>query len=114
MFYTVLKFQTLTFKVHLFNIFGMARDFNTDRNGNPFSEDLIKRVWFFKFSTNPSGEDACGNTIDRDQYGQQTETGWEIDHIEPVAKGGTDGIQNLQPLQWQQNRKKADKFPYHC
>ena len=32
--------------------------------------------------------------------------GWEIAHIKPVAEGGTDDLSNLQPLQWQNNRKK--------
>jgi hypothetical protein len=37
--------------------------------------------------------------------------GWEIDHIQPLAKGGTDELSNLQPLQWQNNRKKGDNCP---
>ncbi len=41
----------------------------------------------------------------------QNGNGWEIDHIKPVAKGGGDELSNLQPLQWQNNRKKGDDFP---
>ncbi len=57
--------------------------------------------------------DRCGALIDRYAYGQTTPngTGWEIDHIIPVSKGGTDDLLNLQPLQWQNNRSKGDNYP---
>ena len=38
--------------------------------------------------------------------------GWEIDHIKPLSKGGTDDLSNLQPLQWENNAKKGDSYPY--
>jgi len=58
--------------------------------------------------------DACGAYIDRNMYGDSTSdtnTGWEIDHVIPVARGGTDDLANLQPLQWKNNRSKGDSFP---
>ena len=43
------------------------------------------------------------------QYGDRTsEYGWEIDHIIPKSKGGTDDICNLQPLHWDNNVAKGE------
>jgi hypothetical protein len=42
-----------------------------------------------------------GNPIERAYYENlDTETGWVIDYILPVAKGGTDDLSNLRPPQW--------------
>jgi len=56
-------------------------------------------------------KDAEGNTLRKGSYGTQGKFGWEIDHKHPKAKGGTDKVQNLQPLHWQKNREKGDDYP---
>lgn len=46
------------------------------------------------------------------EYGKTTQYGWEVDHIKPVAHGGTDNVANLQALHWQNNRHKGDNYPH--
>ncbi|WP_052705176.1 HNH endonuclease signature motif containing protein [Flavobacterium sp. 316] len=91
---------------------------NTNRDGGSWSEQIKIAVWNKAVvvpGVNPSvrRKDNCGAWIDWNQYGFTVEggTGWEIDHINPVSNGGSDDLPNLQPLQWQNNRKKGDDYP---
>jgi 5-methylcytosine-specific restriction endonuclease McrA len=96
----------------------MARNRGTDRNGSGFDDKTVQAVWK-KGRTVPGIDpgsrriDTCGALIDRNQYGVTTEngTGWEIDHIKPVSQGGGDSLDNLQPLQWENNRSKGENYP---
>lgn len=82
-----------------------------------FSEEIIEQVWQkakIISNNNPDlfRQDYAGAWIKRDQYGKrETKYGWEIDHCQPVSKGGTDLIDNLYPLHWQNNQKKANDYP---
>ncbi|WP_075340724.1 HNH endonuclease signature motif containing protein [Tenacibaculum agarivorans] len=54
--------------------------------------------------------DDLGNEIYYHSYGKNTPMGWEIDHSKPQSKGGTDHLNNLRPLQTEENRKKGNKY----
>lgn len=58
-------------------------------------------------------KDQCGAWIGWDFYGNRSsQYGWEIDHIIPVSKGGTDALSNLRPLQWENNAARQDDRLY--
>lgn len=56
--------------------------------------------------------DICGALMELVRHGDTTPGGggWEVDHKVPVARGGTDDLDNLQPLQWENNRSKGDQM----
>lgn len=90
----------------------MDREPNTDAGGIPFTQDVVEAVWH-KARTMGIYEtlrvDAWGWTIVRQDFGNsRSRYGWEIDHIVPVALGGGDDLNNLQPLQWENNRRKDE------
>jgi 5-methylcytosine-specific restriction endonuclease McrA len=57
-------------------------------------------------------QDVCGNWMQFDQHGQESDYGWEIDHILPRALGGMTYPANLQPLWWRNNRRKGNTYPW--
>jgi hypothetical protein len=92
----------------------MARNPNTNVAGQSFDEETIEAVWQ-KGTPEPaySGfrKDVCGASMQRTNHGKTQQWGWEIDHKKPVSKGGTDDLDNLQPLKWENNRHKGDNYP---
>lgn len=57
-------------------------------------------------------KDCNGDKIRFGSHGCQSQFGWEIDHKNPKANGGSDKMVNLQPLFWETNRAKSDTYPY--
>lgn len=52
-------------------------------------------------------QDFEGNLIKRDEYGQHSEHGWELDHIRPKLLGGPDTLANLRPRHWRSNARQG-------
>ena len=82
-----------------------------------FSDEIVETVWRkakIVPNNNPDlfRQDYAGAWIRRDLYGNKnSKYGWEIDHCEPISKGGTDDLENLYPLHWRNNQKKSDDYP---
>ena len=78
------------------------------------NKEIIQQVWSkaIKVINQDSAfirKDRCGAWIKINDYGNRnSEYGWEIDHIVPITKGGTDVLSNLQPLHWDNNVAKGD------
>lgn len=84
-----------------------------------FPKDTIEEVWkkghaVLGFDEKFIRKDCCGAWIVRNQYGNRDDTfGWEIDHVFPEALGGDDSLDNLRPMQWQNNNSKGDDYPHY-
>lgn len=82
-----------------------------------FSESIIQAVWnkgeiVSNFDPSEYRKDKCGALIVRSEYGDRdSKNGWEIDHIDP---NGSDNLDNLQPLQWENNVAKSDSGSLKC
>lgn len=79
-----------------------------------FSDSVVNEVWVKAKviqgeHPNVKRKDKCGAIIAKSAYGNHNSNfGWDIDHIKPVSKGGTDLLSNLQPLHWKNNASKDD------
>ena len=80
-----------------------------------FSDPTVQQVWQKANYIDPQKErkgfrkDEYGALICRSHYGNRDSIyGWEIDHIVPVSRAGSDHISNLRPLHWASNVAKAD------
>ena len=81
---------------------------------NQFTVDLVWNKGQIVAGLDPNiwRKDSCGAWIKKLEYGNvNSQYGWEIDHIRPRIKKGSDHLDNLQPLQWQNNRHKGDNYP---
>jgi hypothetical protein len=95
----------------------MSRRRGTNTSGRRFSDDVVEQVWEKARPIRGKApglyrKDAADNVIYRPSYGKDSEMGWQIDHKNPVSKGGTDHGRNLQPLQSEENKEKGNEYPW--
>lgn len=79
-----------------------------------FTDDVILAVWkkgkvVPGYDSSLYRKDDCGAWMKFKEYGTRTSIyGWEIDHITPESKGGSNSLYNLRPLQWENNVAKSN------
>ena len=74
-------------------------------------KDKKDKVWERWAGDKKQAKDAYGVWMKKPLYGKEGQGAWEIDHIKPKSRGGTDALYNLRPLSPDENREKADKIP---
>lgn len=85
--------------------------------GEAYDQLVLRAVWnkgrpIPGYSPDTWRADCCGQVMKFDEYGNRnSKHGWEVDHIHPVSRGGTDNLSNLQPLNWRTNLAKGDDYP---
>ena len=82
----------------------------------PWSEAKLQKIWekgraVKGYDPARLRVDEYGSWIDRDLHGTRERHGWQVDHIVPASKGGTDALENLRPLHWKNNQDKRDESP---
>ena len=73
-------------------------------------KDTAMKLWEEKFGKEIEAHDYQGREILKAAYGQEgSKYGWNVDHIEPKSRGGTDRKDNLDIVHIKTNQEKADK-----
>lgn len=80
-----------------------------------FSEDKLDQIWekgqpIRGKDPDLYRKDIYGNSMYKPSYGKTSEMGWNVDHSKPQSKGGTDHLNNLQPMNSRANSSKGGKY----
>ena len=98
----------------------MSRKPSTTTSGYFFTFFEVEAVWqkaqvYPGYNPRVYRKDRCGAWMKRSAYGTTGDYGWEIDHMRPVSRRGSDELDNLQPLHWRNNRGKGEDYPqWYC
>lgn len=90
-----------------------------EENIRNFAPEILESIWnkameMEGLDPNLFRKDACGAVMARSQYGMRDSNfGWEIDHVYPIAMGGDDNLENLRAMQWQNVDSKGSDFPVY-
>lgn len=81
-----------------------------------FTQEKIDAAWnkakkIEGYNSDKYRQDSAGAWMQRDKYGKEENLGWEVDHMFPKSMGGDENLRNIQAMQWENNRTKADNFP---
>ena len=69
--------------------------------------------WEKEFGNLEEAEDFAGRKIRKNAHGQNnSQYGWDIDHIQPLAKNGTDTDNNKQIVHIDTNDDKGDRTTF--
>jgi len=76
-------------------------------------EKAIKKFWEHEFGNSEIGYDFAGWEVRKGAYGQErSKYGWNIDHILPLSKGGTNDYNNLQVTHIDTNNERGNKITF--
>ena len=72
--------------------------------------ERAKKVWEAHYGRKPGVKDPYGTWIEKTAYGDEnSKFGWDLDHIVPKSRGGTNAMSNLRPMHYSNNRARGNR-----
>lgn len=107
--------RTSRYRIKVLTTAGAIRspllEYNMILDSNKIEEIWSKAAEVSGYDSSRWRKDFAGAWIQREQYGLPTEFGWEIFHLIPASKGGTNDTDNLLPIHRQNNLRRANDYP---